>query len=328
MDFMNTENDEMRVTAPMPGDRIFYSVREEKGRQLYFSMLPKEFQAKPVRMYKGHVFDKSNNPIEAIIQAIDINSGETIVRSSSDSRGSFQILLPSGHEYDFSVFARDGEHLYFSEYLDMLEIDQAERKLIDVELQKLDNGSTLALNDIIYNYDTTGISIKSATAFNRLSYVLKQNSEVNIEVGVFTNMYQEDSVQGYGLTEQDTIVEIVSKIIEVTDSVMSSESLRKVDSLLQVANEEAIIDEDSLRRSVLSYKIIVDYDTIQVEEERVIYHNDRTQIIADEIMQELLNRNIDEARVTAKGYRDEFWDNIEFTDRTGYFVAVRFSKMY
>lgn len=328
LNFLNTSKDEMRVTAPLPGDNIYYSIQEENDRQLYFTMLPDDFKAKPVRMYKGHVFDRSNNPLDAIVQAIDVNSGKTIVRTVSDSKGSFQILLPSGYEYDFSIFSKDGSHLYYAEFLDMLHEDRAERKFIDVQLDRLEDMSIMRMPDIVLEEDSATVSDKSNVALNRLSYFLNQNPEINIEIGVFMNNYIEDSVRSSFLSEKDTILESVTTVVEVIDSVMSSESLTKVDSLLQVANDERPLDTDSLRRTVLSYKTVVGYDTVTNEVERVIYHNDRTPLVAESLNEELLSRGISATRVSAFGLREELWNDLDPPDYRGIFIAVRFKKGY
>ena len=327
LDFLNTPQDELRISASLPGDYIFHAIRDEEGdRSLVMTRLPDPFLPKSLMMLKGHVFDNSNNPLNAIIQAMDVSSGDVITHTESeDGSGSFEMILVEGKEYDFSIFPRDNRHTYYSQRLNLIEMAESDRQFLDVELSEIRERPVMPLNGLFIDTLNANLPESSGIAVNRLAYLLRQNPDTNIEIGAFINNYREDTVQAEGLTEvrMDTVFK--DSIVAVVDSLLTREYLNHIDSVLDVANDSEGIDNlDSLKRVVLSYKPIRRYDTIQVEHMIKVYHNDKTQKFAEAVLRALSGKNISESRITAKGYREEIWYDLEFPGNMTYLIAVRF----
>ena len=286
------------------------------------------FKPKDLYMIRGHVFDEGNHPLEASIQAIDASTEKVVARVSSNREsGAFEIMLKEGGKYDFSIFPKDQKHAYYSTLLDLEELERSERRFLDIKLDGLEHNPVILLDELRGVQNADDLSSASHLCVNRLSYLLKENPNQTIEIGAFMSGYVEDSIFVNDLTEfrQDTIV--VQEVVEIVDSVLTNESIVRIDSLLEVANDSLSTENiDSLKRTVLSYKPVISYDTVEVIRVRDLYHNDRTESIASKLAELLVAKGIDENRIKFTGYREEYWEGIDFSgeELTQFKVAVTF----
>jgi hypothetical protein len=292
--------------------------------------LEEPYMPKHLYMIKGHAFDSHNHPLEALVQAIDVQTGEVLAYDTSDpTSGSFEIILTEGADCDFSIFPKDLKHAYYSTLLPLSAMERSERKFLDVELGDLREKPSMMLGELVIEAGGERLPDDLNISLNRLAYLLTENPEVKVEVGGFMRGYREDSIMvDPELTEvrYDTVQ--LTQVVEILDSVMTSQSLLRIDSLISLANDSLENRNiDSLKRSVLSYKPVIRYDTIIREEVVTTYHNDRTLSYARHYVDALIEKGIDQKRLQVAGYREEVWEEIVFDpeqEGTQYKLAVRF----
>lgn len=330
--FLNTPGDERRISVPFPGDIIYYSTEDVDGTQsLFMAKLPEDLKPKDLFMVKGHVFDSQNSPVEALIQAIDIVTGEVVeYTNSNENDGSFELYINEGRSYDFSIVPKDYSHTFYSDIFRLETMESSKREFMEIQCRKLGPNISFPLRNLSFKPYTSEIAEESEIEIKRLILLMQRNPELSFEIGGFINEYKEDTIMtNPDLTEvrYDTI--IVTEVIERPDTVITKESLDKIDSVLTRVNDQKMdtisrdeVKTDSLKKEVLSYKPIMIKDTIEVEVINKFYHNDRSQAMAESLRLYLIDKGAPALRIIANGYKDEKWEELS-EHRQNVKIAVR-----
>ncbi|MFI5172676.1 MAG: tetratricopeptide repeat protein, partial [Chitinophagales bacterium] len=120
---INTKNREISLSVSANGTTAYFS--SDRGKPLgeldiYSFELPPNVQADPVTYVKAIVTDgKTGLPLKANVQLVDIETGEMIATSTSDSKnGEFLIVLPIGKDY--SLYVQKDGYLFHSENFSLI----------------------------------------------------------------------------------------------------------------------------------------------------------------------------------------------------------------
>lgn len=187
---INTSADENSILVDASG-RIAYFASDRKGGlgdlDLYSFELYKEARPLPVTYIRGKVFDATTKaPVEADVQLFDLRTGSLATGAYSDPKtGEFLVCLPGGRKYALNATA-DG-YLFYSENYDVAEGNPKEPVTLDVPLNTLSAGSTIALRNIFFNTASYELLPASNAELDKLVKLLQGTPNLRIELGGHTD---------------------------------------------------------------------------------------------------------------------------------------------
>lgn len=137
----------------------------------------------PVVMIKGKVLDqKTGKPIEAKVVYETLPNGEEVGEAyTNPTTGEYTIMLPYGSLYSYRAVAKDfisvGKNIDLTTIGEYKEIKNEELKLVPIV-----QGSTVALNNIFFEFGRAALREDSFPELNRLIDVLNENQGLVIEI--------------------------------------------------------------------------------------------------------------------------------------------------
>ena len=186
---INTYNDEMGLIIESDGQKAYFSTKrdEKEGKNIYSFRLYEAVQPNPVAYLKGKVTDKETGQVLiAEYELINLSSGKSVINKLTDSKGNFLICLPSGNNYGLNV-SKDG-YLFYSENF-MLEGQHSamEPYLKKIMLSPFRVGEKMLLANVFFEVDSWKLKKESLAELNKLSDLLKDNKELKVEIGGYTD---------------------------------------------------------------------------------------------------------------------------------------------
>ncbi len=186
---INTYNDEMGLVIESNGKRAYYSsVREKsKGKDIFYFDLYESIRPDPVSYLKGKVIDKVTGAmIKAEYELINLSTNQVTIKSTTDSRGSFLVCLPSGNNYGINV--RKPGYLFHSENFLFEGIHTVTEPYIKkIVLSPIKIGEKMLLANIFYATDSWEIKEESSTELSNLADLLIDNRNMVMEIGGHTD---------------------------------------------------------------------------------------------------------------------------------------------
>ncbi|MFN5334812.1 MAG: OmpA family protein [Bacteroidota bacterium] len=181
---INTINDEGTLIVSADGKTAYYaSDRSDSkgGLDIYQFVLPT--YARPLATYwvSGKVFDKKNKEgLPAIIELIELNTGNLISKLQTNDDGTYLVPLPSGKNYAFNV-ARKGYLFYSSSFF----LEQSAKNNIyqkDIPLIPIEAGSKIILENIFFNTGSAELQPTSTIELEKVIQLLRENQTLRIEI--------------------------------------------------------------------------------------------------------------------------------------------------
>jgi hypothetical protein len=186
---INTFNDEMGLTIESSGQKAYFSSKRDDlgGKNIYSFNLYESIRPDPVAYLKGKVSDKeTGKTLVAEYELVNLSTGKTAVTNSTDGNGNFLVCLPSGYNYGLNVsrkgylfysenFTFEGQHTVMAPFLKKIKLSQ------------LKVGEKMILANIFYEVDSWQLKKESAAELNKLCNLLKENKELKIEIGGYTD---------------------------------------------------------------------------------------------------------------------------------------------
>ncbi len=188
---VNTKNDEINLVINPGGDAAYISSAKEGGfgnTDIYRFELPKEARPAPVSYVKGKVFDNNDkHPLAAGFELIDMQSGKTVVNSSSDAvNGEFILSLPVDKDYALNVSC-SGYLFYSMNFSVQKNSDRSNPLQLDVPMQPLQVGEKVVLHNIFFKTDKFDLEPDSKAELDKLLAFLNKNPGMKIEISGHTD---------------------------------------------------------------------------------------------------------------------------------------------
>jgi outer membrane protein OmpA-like peptidoglycan-associated protein len=179
----------MGLTIESGGQKAYFSSKrdEQGGKNIYSFRLYEAIQPDPVAYLKGKVSDKeTGQTLVAEYELINLSTGKSVINGLTDGGGNFLVCLPSGNNYGLNV-SRDG-YLFYSENF-MLEGQHTvlEPYLKKIMLSPLKVGEKMLLANVFFEVDSWQLKKESLAELNKLSDLLKDNKELKVEIGGYTD---------------------------------------------------------------------------------------------------------------------------------------------
>jgi OmpA-OmpF porin, OOP family len=190
---INNHDDQYSLFITADGKKAYYSHEEtrEDGHsfsKIYEVTIPEENWLKYRSNYvKGLVRDKETKQfLEAKIELIDLKESKVESSVSSDSvTGKYLIVLTQGAEY--GLYITKPGYLFKSLNFNYSEINDFKPIVLDIELEKVKEGSISVLNNIFFDVDKYELKDKSQSELGEVIRFLNSNPKVRIEVSGHTD---------------------------------------------------------------------------------------------------------------------------------------------
>lgn len=178
-------NDISYIIDPTGEYALYSSDTPDEGKNLFMVDLPNEFKPERTTLLEGRVFDDQNKPISARIFYERLSDGKRIGQTESNPEsGTFQFILPQGEKY--GVHAEKENFLSVSRAIDTRETSDRVIKM-DIGMSPIKKGTRISLNNIFFATGSHKLTKESFGELQRLAKILKENSNMKIEVAGHTD---------------------------------------------------------------------------------------------------------------------------------------------
>lgn len=188
---INTPNNEGAIYVTPDFKKGYFEKYTSKGieshSELYEFEFPEEIRSKHKSIYaKGVVYDDvTKNVLGAEVELIDLESGKTVQRVSSDSiNGGYLVVLTEGHEYALHV-KKDG-YFFHSLHFDYRS-GEFDPLVLDVYLKPITKKEPVVLSNIFFESGKYELQDKSFIELDRFVELLKEHPELRLEISGHTD---------------------------------------------------------------------------------------------------------------------------------------------
>lgn len=188
---INTVDDEVNLIVNTKGNIAFYSSDKPGGfggLDIYWFELDESIRPIFVTYFKGKVFDElTSKPLEANIELINVNTGDTISIIKSDAQtGEFLVCIPTDNEYAVNV--NNEKFLFYSDNFNLTGIhSETEPFFKDIPLKSMRIGEVVVLKNVFFDTDKFDLKPASIIELNKLADLLLKNRNIKIEIGGHTD---------------------------------------------------------------------------------------------------------------------------------------------
>lgn len=203
---INTDRDEGALIVSLDGKTAYYasdakakesSEEALKGNaDLYTFTMPEDKQPDPVTYLKGKVFDAlSEEAISGIVEIIDLETGQTLMKLLSDEAYGFLVCLPSGTDYGLNV-SQEG-YLFYSDHFalsgtpDISKPFEKDIYLNPILAEETEDDTPLkqpiVLKNVFFETGSAALLDKSKAELDRLKYMLDEHPGMVIQINGHTD---------------------------------------------------------------------------------------------------------------------------------------------
>tara|TARA_B110000977_G_scaffold127248_1_gene162618 strand:- start:127 stop:2025 length:1899 start_codon:yes stop_codon:yes gene_type:complete len=185
---INSPADENSLIVAKDGRTAYFASAYFKENRsdldLYTFDLPQESRAIEVAYVQGIISDaKSNKPIKAEIELVDLKSGRAYKSSQSDADGNYMLCLPSDAVYALTVSKKN--YLFYSENIPLKK--EGSILIKNFKLQALEVGEQIRLDNIFFELDAFNLKQESKTELNQIIAFMETNPFMVVEIGGHTD---------------------------------------------------------------------------------------------------------------------------------------------
>ncbi len=186
---LNSSDDDVFYVLSADGKRAYYSSYKENGygeKDLYMASFI-EFKEKPLALIKGTVKDAYGNiPKDIVIVVSDNETGEVIGSYIPNAKtGNYLFILPPGANYNISYEAEG--YLFKSENIDIPEDANYFQVNKAIELETIQIGSKIVLNNIFFDFDKATLRDISKVELEKLTKLMELNPKMSVEISGHTD---------------------------------------------------------------------------------------------------------------------------------------------
>ena len=185
---INSPSDENSLIVAKDGRTAYFASsffnEDRNDLDLYTFDLPQESRSLEVAYIQGLITNsKTNNPIKAEIELVNLKSGKSYKSSESDLDGNYMLCLPSDAEYVLTV--NKMKYLFYSENIKLEEEGSIIVK--NFKLQPLEVGEQVRLDNIFFELNSSDLKDESVVELNKIIKFMASNPFLVIEIGGHTD---------------------------------------------------------------------------------------------------------------------------------------------
>ncbi len=192
---VNSAGDELFYQLTADGKKAYYSSSGQPGcigdkdiyEITYTSIEKKKDRGPKLTLLTGIITDSlTHKPVSARLDIYDNEKNELVTSVySNSSTGAYLVSLPSGKNYNITATAPG--YLFHSENVNIPDTAAYQEIKRDIELQKLEVGSKIVLNNIFFDYNKATLRPESYVELNNLLQLMQQNPTLIIEISGHTD---------------------------------------------------------------------------------------------------------------------------------------------
>lgn len=187
---INSVEEEVSLSVAPSGTKAYFASGREGGFggwDLYEFELPEYARPTPVTYASGRVVDsKTNEPVRAGFELLDLETGERIVESFSDPEtGEFLVIVPTNRGFALNASAEG--YLFYSENFDPSQYEPGKPFQFDVKMYPIEKGESVVLKNIFFDTDKYDLKPESEAELNKLVDFMNNNESLEIEIGGHTD---------------------------------------------------------------------------------------------------------------------------------------------
>ncbi len=187
---INTVYDEQSLFVSISGDiGLIASNRahDNRGLDIYSFKMPLAAQPDYVSYVEGIITDnKTNLPIQAKIELIDLKTGELLIQPESEPEtGKYLLCLPSNRDYMINI-SNEG-YMPYSEHIVLGKESRLNPLNKNIKLLPIELNASVILKNIFFELDSYELQDKSKLELKKLIQFLNKNPNVTIEISGYTD---------------------------------------------------------------------------------------------------------------------------------------------
>lgn len=188
---INSVKDENSLLVGPDGTIAYFASNREGGLgglDIYQFEMPADIRPEKITYTKGKIYNaKTNEPLEANFELIDLETSEPVTQSYSDAAGQFFVTLTANKNYMVNV-NRPG-FLFYSDNFSLkgTVADFNKPFVLEIPLQPIDTGSTVELKNIFFDVNKWELKPESKAELDKLISFLVKNPNLKIELGGHTD---------------------------------------------------------------------------------------------------------------------------------------------
>ncbi|SNT14676.1 WD40-like Beta Propeller Repeat [Ekhidna lutea] len=189
---INTHKDEVAIVISSDGESAFFAKEEQKNFEILDSkivsiQLSEEVKAVSTSYIVGTVTNvKSNQPLSANVQVVNLETNETIYGSKSDSiTGEYYMVLPVGLE--LAAYVKKKGFIYSDFHFETEVSSLVKPDTINIALQPIEIGESLVLKNIYFELDSYELDDKSISEIQNAFDLLEENPSIVVEISGHTD---------------------------------------------------------------------------------------------------------------------------------------------
>jgi outer membrane protein OmpA-like peptidoglycan-associated protein len=199
---INTQGQDWNLVVARNGKTAYFSSDQLNGLgglDIYTFELPIKLQAEKVNYLRGYVRDAITKlPLSANVELTPITGESSTITYANQDKGIFLVPLKTNMEYALTIDKND--YLFYSENFNMPNIQTDEPIEIFIDLEKIELGNTVILNNIFFDTDKFELKEESKQELEKLIVFLKENKNIKIEISGHTDNIG-DSVHNMNLSK-------------------------------------------------------------------------------------------------------------------------------
>jgi OmpA-OmpF porin, OOP family len=190
---VNNHEDQYSFFITADGKKAYYSHEEPREggysvSHIYEVEIPEDHQMKFKSNYvRGVVRDKdTRDPLLARIELINLEKNEVESLVESDSvTGEYLMVLTQGAEY--ALYVNKQAYLFQSLNFNYSEIKNFEPIVMNIDLERVKEGSIAILENIFFDHDKYDLKDRSITELQKITRFLIENDQLRVEIGGHTD---------------------------------------------------------------------------------------------------------------------------------------------
>jgi len=151
-----------------------------------FYTLPEEMKIDSFYQLTGHVYDKkSNEPVFAKLEFIDIDKSEVVATAVSADSGLYKVKFKEAKNYGVEIVAKD--YLFFLDAVNLSDATTDEAVIQDFYLEKVEVGTKVVLENIYFETNKATLKPESYEQLGQVVKFLENNETIRLEISGHTD---------------------------------------------------------------------------------------------------------------------------------------------
>ncbi|MEM8938209.1 MAG: OmpA family protein [Bacteroidota bacterium] len=189
---INTYRDEVALLINAEGDKGYFAKEVKKNREILDSrivgfVIPHHIRPQKSYFLTGKVVNKkTQKPLKASLQIVDISTNELLYNNYSDSiTGDYYMVLPRGK--DLAGYIKKKGYLYKDFSFSTSQSDYVYSDTMNIELLPIQEGESIILKNIYFEINSYDLDDRSKSEIENVHELLLENPKISIEIGGHTD---------------------------------------------------------------------------------------------------------------------------------------------